>query len=151
MGLQQQLSDDMKAAMKARDAERRDAIRLVISAMKNKAVELGRGPQGELDDAEVQKLLASEIKRRKDAASQYRDGGREELAAKEDAEAAVYEEYLPQQLGDDELAAVVDEVVAETGASSMADMGATIKAVLAKVEGRADGGRVSGLVKARLG
>ncbi len=150
MSLQQQLSEDLKTAMKAKDALRRDAIRMVSAAMKNKAVELGRGPQGELSDEEVQALLATEVKKRKDAATAYRDAGREELAAKEDAEAEVYAGYLPEQLSDDELGQLVDEVVAETGASSMKDMGATIKEVLARAEGRVEGARVSQAVKARL-
>ncbi len=150
MSLQQQLSEDLKTAMKAKDALRRDAIRMVSAAMKNKAVELGRGPQGELSDEEVQAVLATEVKKRKDAATAYRDAGREELAAKEDAEAEVYAGYLPEQLSDDELGQLVDEVVAETGASSMKDMGATIKEVLARAEGRVEGARVSQAVKARL-
>lgn len=150
MSLQQQLTEDMKTAMKARDKVRLGAIRLAVAAMKNKAVELGRGPQGELSDEEMQKLFASEIKRRKDASNQYREAGRDELADHEDEEAAIYEAYLPAQLSDEELATIVDAAVAETGATSMKDMGATIKAVMATVGSQADGGRVSALVKARL-
>ncbi len=150
MTLQQQLADDLKTAMKARDKERTGAIRMAIAAVKNKAVELGRGPQGDLSDDEVIKLLASEIKRRKDSSSQYRAAGRDELAAKEDAEIAIYEDYLPAQLDDEQLGAVVDAVIMETGASTMKDMGPTIKAVMARVGGQADGARVSGLVKERL-
>jgi uncharacterized protein YqeY len=150
MSLQQQLTDDLKTAMKAREATRVGAIRLAIAGMKNKAVELGRGPQGELSDDEVMKLLASELKKRKDASSAFRDNDRPELADKEDAEAAVYLGYMPEQLDEAGLIAIVDEVVAESGASSMKDMGPTIKAVMAKVGGQADGGRVSALVKGRL-
>ncbi len=150
MSLQQQLSDDMKDAMRARDKVRLGTIRMAISSCKNKAVELGRGPQGELSDDEVQQILASEVKRRKDASTAYRDADRPELADKEDEEAEVLGSYLPEQLDDAALAAMVDEVVAETGASSMKDMGATIKAVIAKAEGRVEGARVSQAVKARL-
>ncbi len=150
MTLQQQLTEDLKVAMKARDKVRLGAIRMVIAAMKNKATELGRSPQGELSDDEVLKILASEIKRRKDASAAYRENNRPELADTEDAEAEVYAAYMPAQLDDAALGAIIDEVVAATGASSMKDMGPTIKAVMAKVGSQADGGRVSGLVKARL-
>lgn len=150
MSLQQQMTDDLKTAMKARDKVRLGAIRMATAAMKNKAVELGRGPQGELTDDEVRVVLSAELKRRKDASTAYRDADRPELADKEDAEAEVYAAYLPEQLDEAELNALVDAVVRETGASSMKDMGATIKEVLDRAEGRAEGARVSQAVKARL-
>lgn len=150
MSLQQQMTDDLKTSMKARDKVRTGAIRMVAAALKNKAVELGRGPQGELSDDEVRLVVAAELKRRKDAATAYRDAGRPELADKEDAEAEVYAAYLPEQLDDDELATLVDAVVAETGAATMKDMGATIKEVLARADGRVEGARVSQAVKGRL-
>lgn len=150
MGLQQQLADDLRTSMKARDRLRTGAIRMATASMKNKAVELGRGPQGELTDEEVRAVLAGEVKRRKDASTAYREAGRDELADTEDAEAAIFAAYLPEQLGDDELATLVDRVVAETGATSPRDMGATIKEVLARAEGRVEGSRVSQAVKSRL-
>ena len=150
MSLQQQILDDLKASMKAREKDRTSALRMVLAAMKNTAIEKGRGPQGELTDDEVERILVSEVKKRRESATSYRDAGREEQADREDAEAALYEGYLPEQLSDDEVAAIVDEVVAETGASGMKDMGPTMKAVMARVGTQADGSRVSELVRAKL-
>lgn len=151
MSLQQQITDDLKTSMKARDKARTSALRMLLASMKNAAVDAGRGPQGELSDDEVVKLLQTETKRRREAAAAYRDAGRDEQAASEEAEAAVYEAYLPAQLSDDELAGIVDEAVAEVGADNPAQMGQVMKAVMPKVAGRADGSRVSAMVKARLG
>lgn len=150
MSLQQQINDDLKASMKARDKARTGALRMLLASLKNAAVAEGKGPQGELADEEVVRLVQTEVKRRREAAAAFREGGREESAAAEEAEAAVYEAYLPAQLDDDELAAVVDETIAEVGASGPQDMGQVMKAVMPKVQGRADGSRVSGVVKARL-
>lgn len=151
MSLQQQISDDLKASMKARDRARTGALRMLLAALKNAAVAEGKGPQGELSDDAVVKLVQTEVKRRREAAAAYREGGREEQAAAEEAEAEVYAAYLPEQLGDDELAAIVDETIAEVGASGPQDMGQVMKAVMPKVQGRADGSRVSAVVKERLG
>jgi len=151
MSLHDTLETDLRTAMKARDALRTSALRMVIAALKNRAVADGLGPQGRLDDDVVRQVLSSELKRRREAASAFREAGREESAASEDTEAALYEAYLPTPLDDAELGALVAAVVAETGAQSMKDMGATIRVVLERAEGRADGGRVSALVKAALG
>ena len=148
MSLQQQLADDMKAAMKARDTQRRDVLRSVLAAMKNRAVELGRGPQGELSDEEVQSLLAKERKRREEGAAGFADGGREESAAGERAEAAIIAEYLPEQLSDDELDAIVAEVVEEVGTD--AGMGPIMGRAMARVGNRADGKRVNAAVRNHL-
>jgi len=150
VSLQTQITDDLKTAMKARDRDRMGAIRLLIAAMKNAAVAAGRGPQGDLDDDEVQRLLQSEVKRRREAAEAFRTGGRDESAAKEDYEAEVYAEYLPSQLGDDELEAIVDAAIAEVGATERSSMGQVMKAVMAEVGSRADGKRVSGMVGQKL-
>lgn len=151
MSLQQQIQDDLKQAMKARDRARTSALRMALAAVKNASVEKGRGAGGELSDAEVQKVLASEVKRRREAAAAYRDGGDEERAAGEDAEADVYATYLPQPLDDDELARLVDEAIAEVGATDRSAMGQVMKTLMPRVEGRADGAHVSELVRARLG
>ena len=151
MSLQQQITDDIKTSMKARDKQRTSALRMLLASMKNAAVAAGRGPQGELSDDEVIKLLQTETKRRREAATAFRDAGREEQAAGEEAEAAIYEAYLPAQLSDDELAALVDEAVGEVGADNPSQMGQVMKTVMPKVAGRADGARVSGMVKERLG
>lgn len=151
MSLQQQINDDLRAAMKARDRERTAALRMLLASVKNAAVAEGRGPQGELDDEAIVRLVQSETKRRREAAEAFREGGREESAAAEEAEAAVYEAYLPAQLSDDELAGIVDQVIADEEASSMSDMGRVMKAVMPQVAGQADGSRVSTMVKDRLG
>lgn len=150
MSLQSQIADDLKAAMKARDRERMGALRMLIASLKNAAVEEGKGPQGELDDDTVVRLVQTETKRRREAAAAFRDGGREESAAKEEAEAAVYEAYLPAQMGDDEIAAIVDAQIAAVGATGMSEMGVVMKNVMPEVQGRADGNRVSAIVKQRL-
>lgn len=151
MTLHETVEADLTAAMKARDALRTSALRMVIAALKNRAVADGLGPQGRLDDAVVRQVLQTELKRRREAAAAFRDGGRAESAASEEAEAAVYEAYLPAPLDDDALAALVAAVVAETGAAGPQQMGGVIRAVLERAEGRADGGRVSAAVKAALG
>jgi uncharacterized protein YqeY len=148
MSLQQQLADDLKTAMKARDAASRDAIRLLISTCKNKAVELGRGPQGELSDDEVQSILKTEKKRRDEAAAGFDQGGATERADGERAEALLIAAYLPTQMSDEQVAALVAEAVAEAGED--ANMGLIMKASMAKMGGLADGKRVQAAVKAAL-
>ena len=151
MSLQQQISDDLRSAMKARDRDRMGALRLLIAAIKNAAVDAGLGPQGELSDDAIRRLVASETKRRKEAADAFRSGDREEAAAKEDYEAEVYSAYLPAQLDDDALAAIVDQAIADTGATDRSGMGGVMKQVMAEVGTQADGKRVSSMVGARLG
>ena len=151
MSLHEQITADLSAAMKARDKARTSALRMLVSALKNQAIADGRGAQGTLDDAEVERILASEVKRRREAAAAYRDADRTEQAEAEEAEAAVYEAYLPEQLTDEELAGLVDEAIAEVGASDVTQMGQVMKTVMSRVQGRAEGSRVSALVKQRLG
>lgn len=151
MGLHTQITDDLKTAMKARDRERMSALRLLIASIKNAAVDAGLGPQGELSDEQIQRLVVSETKRRKEAAEAFRTGDREEAAAKEDYEAEVYSAYLPTQLDDDELTAIIDRAIEDTGAADRSDMGRVMKQVMAEVGTRADGKRVSGIVARRLG
>ncbi len=150
MSLHDRIDADLRAAMKARDRERTSALRMVVAALKNRATADGLSPQGRLDDEVVQQVLATEVKRRREAAAAFRAGGREESAVTEEAEAELYATYLPQQLSDEELDAIVDEVVAEVGAQGPQQMGPVMKATMARVQGRADGSRVSALVKARL-
>ena len=150
MSLQTQIADDLKDAMKARDRDRMGALRMLISALKNAAIEKGRGPQGELSDEEVQQILATEKKRRDEAATSYAENGREESAAKEQAESDLIAGYLPRQLSDDELDALIDDVIAREGAPGPSDMGKVMKGVMAEAGNRAEGGRVSSRVKAQL-
>jgi uncharacterized protein len=150
MSLHDRIDTDLRTAMKERDKARTSALRMVVAALKNRATADGLSPQGRLEDEVVQKVLATEVKRRKEAASAFRDAGRTEQAEAEEAEAAIYEAYLPAQLSDEELAAIVDAAIAEVGAEGPKQMGQVMKAAMAEVRGRADGSRVSALVKARL-
>lgn len=150
VSLHEQIETDLRTAMKSRDKERTSALRMVIAALKNRAVADGLSPQGRLDDEVVQQVLSTEVKRRKEAAASFAAAGREDAAASESAEAALYAAYLPAQLDDDELTAIIDRVIADVGAEGPKAMGQVMKATMAEVAGQADGSRVSALVKARL-
>jgi uncharacterized protein len=150
MTLHDRIDADLRTAMKERDKPRTSALRMVVAALKNRATADGLSPQGRLDDEVVQKVLTTEVKRRKEAAAAYRDAGRAEQAAGEEAEAAIYEAYLPAQLADEELARIVDDAIAEVGAEGPQQMGQVMKAAMTEVAGRADGSRVSALVRDRL-
>ena len=146
MSLKQRIVSDMTAAMKARDAARTSTLRMVKAALQNREIEKG----GELTDEETTKSLQTLLKQRRDSVEQYERAGRDELAAKESAEIAVIEEYLPRAASREEIEQAVAAVVAETGATSMKDMGAVMKAVQARLAGSADGRAVSEIVKAKL-
>ena len=138
----------MTAAMKAREAGRLSTLRMVKAAVQNREIEKG----GELSEEELAKVLQSLVKQRRDSVEQYEQAGRAELAEKERAEIAVIEEYLPQAASREEIERAVAEAVAETGASSLKEMGAVMKAALARLAGRnADGKTVSEVVKSKLG
>lgn len=147
MTLREQLDADLKTAMKARDQVKLDTIRSVKSAIKYKEVE---GENTVLDDDGILKIIGTLIKQRRDAAEQFRAGNRPELAEKEETELGYLQAYLPKQMSEAEVAAEVDAVVKEVGASSPKDMGAVMKALLPRVTGKADGRLVSELVKKRL-
>ncbi|HXV20451.1 MAG TPA: GatB/YqeY domain-containing protein [Desulfuromonadales bacterium] len=146
MNLNEQLNEAMKAAMKARDSLRLNAIRMIRTAIKNREIDERR----ELDDQEGIGVLSTLVKQRKESAQVYREGGRPELAEKEEQELAIIQEFLPTQLGEEEIRAIIEAAVSETGAASMKDMGRVMKVVTGKTLGRADGRLVSELVKARL-
>ena len=146
MSFMDRLSKDMKDAMRAKASDRLSAIRMVISAIKNKQIDEKR----ELSDEEMLAIVASDVKKRKDAASQFADGGRQDLVEEEEKGIAILTEYLPKQMGEDDVKAIVKEAVTKTGASSMKDMGAVMKAVMPEVKGKADGGLVNRLVKEAL-
>jgi uncharacterized protein len=137
----ERVQDDVRHALKAGERERVHALRLIVNELQKAAKEDGG------EDVEV---LQRERKRRLEAAAAYRDGGREDLAAGEEREAEIIASYLPEQLSDEELAAIVGDAVAQTGASSPRDMGKVMGVVMPKVKGRADGKRVSAAVKERL-
>lgn len=141
------ISADLTAAMRAKDQLRLDTLRMAKAALMNREVEKKRS----LDDAESQQVVVSMIKQRRDSIEQFRNGGRPELADKEQREIEVLEGYLPPPLGDTELEAIVAEAIAEAGATSPKDMGRVMKGVMAKLAGRAaDGKVVSDLVKKKL-
>jgi uncharacterized protein YqeY len=146
MPLREQLNEDMKAAMKAREAEKLGAIRLLLAAVKQREVD----ERITLDDAGVVAVVEKMIKQRKDSIAQFEKAARQDLADKEKFELAILEAYLPQQLSQAEIEAVVAEAIASTGAKSAADMGKVMGIVKPKLAGRADMGKVSGLVKAKL-
>jgi uncharacterized protein YqeY len=147
MSIVDQISKDMIEAMKAREAERLSALRMVKTALKLRETELPGG----VDDAEAARVLNTLLKQRRDAAEQFRAGNRPELADKEENEARLIQTYLPEAASQQEMSRVVDEAVAETGASSMKDMGAMMKAARSKLEGKTiDGKALSDLIKAKL-
>ena len=145
MTLLDRVKSDTTAALKARDRERVGALRLIASELQKAHKEAAAGT--EADEVAV---LQRERKRRLESAGAYRDAGREDLATGEEREAQLIEAYLPEQLTDDELHAIVGDVVAETGASSPKEMGRVMSLAMARVQGRADGKRVSALVKEKL-
>ncbi len=146
MSLRDRINDDMKAAMKARDAARLGAIRLLTSALKQREVDERIAITDDIVLAVIEKML----KQRKDSITQYTAGNRPDLVAKEEFEVGVLQAYMPTPLSDAELASILDAVIAEVGATSAKDMGKVMNALRPKVAGRADMGKLSSVVKARL-
>jgi hypothetical protein len=146
MSLKERISEDVKAAMRARDSERLGTIRLLTAAMKQKEVD----ERIELDDAAVVAIVDKLIKQRKDSVEAFQKAGRQELADKEGAEIVVLQAYLPARLSAEEVGAQVRAIVAELGASGPADMGKVMGAAKSSLAGKADMGQVSGAVKAAL-
>jgi uncharacterized protein YqeY len=146
--LKDRLRADLTTAMKARDELRTSTLRLALSAVKE--AEVAGKAAHELSDDEVEKVLAREVRKRREAAEAYAGAGRAEQSAREGAEGDVLADYLPKQLSDDELTAIVEKTLADGGFAGPRAIGPAMKAVQAAVAGRADGGKVAGLVKARL-
>ena len=146
MALRERLNDEIKAAMKAREQDRLNALRLMLSAVKQREVD----ERITLDDAGVIAVVEKMIKQRKDSIAQYEKAARQDLADKEKFEIGVIEAYLPQQLGQGEIDAIIQDAIQSTGASAPADMGKVMAVVKPKVAGKADMGKISGLVKAKL-
>lgn len=147
--LSQQITEDMKTAMREKNALALGTIRMLKSAIKNAAIEKG-GADAELTDPEVVAVVRREVKKRQDSIEQYRSAGRAELAAQEEAEIAVLQAYLPAPLSEEEVAAIIDGAIAEVGATSRKQMGAVMKRVQELTEGRADGKTLSQAVMAKL-
>ena len=147
MTLQEKIQTQMTDAMRAKDSLRLCVLRMMKSAVKNKEIEKMKA----LEESEVLSVLTTLVKQRKDSVDQFRKGGREELAQKEEAEIKIIEEYLPAAASEDDILKAIEEAVQETGASSIKDMGKVMKAALARLAGKsADGSRVSQMVKEKL-
>jgi uncharacterized protein YqeY len=146
MSLIARLEDELKQAMVARDQSRRDALRLILSSLRSAEKALPPPPH---DDEELQ-VLQRERKRRLEAAEAFRGGGREEQALGEERELAVLEEFMPEPLSEDELEEIIDDAIAEVGATSIRDLGRVMADVMPQVSGRADGSVVSQLVREKL-
>jgi uncharacterized protein YqeY len=146
MSLQERIESAMRDAMRARDQRRTLTLRMAMAAIQNRRIELRR----ELDDAEVAELLGKQAKQRRESLEIFRDAGRESMAANEEAELAIITEFLPQQLGADELEQLVRAAIAETGASGPNDMGKVMGRVAPATKGRADGRALSELVRRLL-
>jgi uncharacterized protein YqeY len=146
MSIKDTIKADMIAAMKNKEKDRLECIRFLQAAIKKVEVDTRK----DLDDATVISILMNSVKQRKDSIDQFRKGGREDLATKEEAELKILQAYLPAQMSADELASMVESVIKETGATGMKDMGGVIKAVMAKAAGKVEGAAVSEMVKRKL-
>ena len=147
MSLKEQIKNDIKEAMRAKDTAKRDTLRNLNAAIKQIEVDERR----ELSDADVEAILMKYAKQREDAKSQFAQAGRDDLVAKEEAELAVVKSYLPEPLSEAELESLIKEIITETGAEGMKDMGRVMGAAKTKVGSRADGGTISRIVKGLLG
>ena len=146
MALREQINDDLKAAMRGGEVARRDTIRLLLAALKQREVD----ERKVLTDADVLAIIEKMIKQRRDSIAQFEQGGRQDLADKEKQELALLQAYMPQALGENEIAAAVTAAIAETGAAGPADMGKVMAVLKPKLAGRADMSKVSATVKAQL-
>ena len=146
MSLRDQINDDLKAAMRSGETVRRDTIRLLTAALKQREVD----ERKTLTDGDVLAVIEKMIKQRRDSISQFEQGGRQDLADKEKQELTLLQTYMPQAMGEEELAAAIAAAVSETGAAGPADMGKVMAVLKPKLAGRADMGKVSAAVKARL-
>ena len=147
MNLKEQIKADIKDAMRAKDTARRNTLRNLSAAIKQIEVDERR----ELSDADVEAILMKYAKQREDAKEQFAAGGRDDLVAKEEAELVLVRSYLPEPLSDDELTDILKQIIADTGATSMKEMGRVMGAAKAAVGSRADGGRINVIVKQLLG
>jgi len=147
MSLNKKIADDLKDAMKAKDSFRLSCLRMLKSSIKNKQVEIGR----ELEDEEIQKVISSLVRKSKEAAGEFRAGGREDLATKEESEARLLYEYLPEQLTRGKMEKIVKEVISELEAQSLKDLGRVMKAAMARMAGRAEGKEVNKIARGLLG
>lgn len=148
MDIQTQLKQDMMTAMKAKEMDKLNTIRSLRGAIKDKAIELKKD---ELTEEEIMGVLTKAAKQRRDSIASYKEGGRDDLVAEEEQELAIIEKYLPEQMGEEEVSKIVADVIEQTGASSMRDMGKVMGAIMPKVKGKADGNLVQTIVRRKLG
>ena len=146
MSLQEQISAALKDAMRARDEVKMATLRLVLTAIKNREKEA----RSLLEDQEVISVIITQIKQRREAIEQYRQAGREDLAQREESELQILQGYMPEQVSEEEMSNTLDEIIAEVGAVSMKDMGKVMKAAMAKLAGKAEGGAINAMVKEKL-
>lgn len=146
MSIKEKLKADMIACMKEKNKERLEAIRFLQAAIKKQEIDTRK----DLDDAAVIAIIGNQVKQRRDSIDQFTKGGREDLVAKESAELAILQSYMPAQMSAEELASVVEAAIKESGATSARDMGAVMKVLMPKVAGRAEGGAISAMVKSKL-
>ncbi|MGB3201069.1 MAG: GatB/YqeY domain-containing protein [Nodosilinea sp.] len=151
MSLKDRVSDDIKAAMKAKDKVRLETVRSIKKVILEKETLVRPSGQDQLTPEQELEVLTQLAKQRKDSVEQYQKAGRDDLAAQEAQELEILSEYLPQQLSDAEIEAVIDDLMAKTGATSAKDMGKVMGPAMQQLKGRADGGKVQALVKAKLG
>ena len=144
--LKKRITDDMKSAMKAKDKQALKAVRMILEAIKQKEID----ERIELDDAQVMTVIQKMVKQRKDSISQFSDAGRSDLVEIEEAELETINNYMPEQLSDEEVASVVDKAINDSGANSMKDMGKLMGILKAQLQGKADMSLVSQLIKSRL-
>lgn len=144
--LKEKIVERMKSAMKARDAVATDCMRMAMAAIKNREIE----KRGELDDAECMKVLSSLAKQRSESIEMFKQGGRQDLVVKEEAELALIKSFLPEELSERDLLRLIEEAISETQAGSPRDMGRVMKALAPRIQGRADGKVVSELVRQKL-
>lgn len=146
MSLQEQISAALKDAMRARDEVKMATLRLVLTAIKKREKEA----RSLLEDQEVISVITTQIKQRRESIEQYRQAGREDLAQTEESELQILQGYMPEQASEEEISNTLDEIIAEVGAASMKDMGKVMKAAMAKLAGKAEGGAINAMVKAKL-
>ena len=150
MSLKEQIGEDIKTAMKAKDKLRLQTVRSIKKAILEKEVELRPKGQEELTPEQEIELLAQQAKQRRDSIEQYQNAGREDLVEKETQELAIIETYLPEQVSDEELEAIIDEIIADSGAASIKDLGKVMGPAMKQLKGKADGKKIQALVKSKL-
>ncbi len=148
--LKEQINNDLKEAMRSREAETVSVLRMLLSAVKDREISMRKGEDVILTDEQILEVLSSEAKKRKDSISAYEQGGRADLAEKEKSEIKILEKYLPEQISDEELESIVKEIVETNGSASVRDFGKIMGAVMPRVKGKADGNKVSEAVKKAL-